>query len=58
MLRTESISWEATLAAIERLRFWRVKLSEELIPTATPLMTMPKIRMAASISTMLKPSSP
>ena len=57
VLRAVSISCEARLAAIERLRFWRVTFSALLIPTTTPPITIAKMKMPMTISTMLKPAS-
>ncbi len=57
VLRAVSISCAARLAAIERLRFWRVRFSALLIPTTTPPITIAKMKMPMTISTMLKPAS-
>ncbi len=58
MLRTVSISSEARFAAIDRFRFWRVRLSELLIPTVTPPITRAKMKMPMTSSTIVKPASP
>ncbi len=57
MLRTVSICWDARFAAIDRFRFWRVRFSELAMPTARPVMTRPKMKMAIIISTIVKPAS-
>ncbi len=57
VLRTVSISCDARFAAIDRLRFCRVTLSELVIPTTTPEITRPKMNIAITTSTNVKPSS-
>ena len=57
MLRIVSICWEARFAAIDRFRFCRVRFSALLMPTPTPVITIAKMKMAMTISTMVKPAS-
>ena len=57
VLRIVSICWDARFAATERLRLFRVRFNELAMPTATPVMTMAKMKIAMTISTMVKPVS-
>ena len=57
VLRAVSISCAARFAAIERLRFCRVRFKAPLMPITTPPITTAKMKMPMTISTMVKPAS-